>query len=894
MNESILSVKRYLLSQQRTYALQRAFQRFVWFAAFLLAACAVVQAIFAVFPWIVLPVLWDILLALLAIVSFAIFADSLFLRKPPLAFIARLIETQSGLSHPWLTLSLELFHPKQGESPDLALAVHKQAESLISLIPPTRPAGSARRRFIALAISCTAFASGLLFLQPRCLTFWNLPLSILVPVHARVFPGTIRVRSGAPCTVGLVQSSGYFPSCRLVCSGIDESPEVSRLLSANQSGTFSANLGAVRQSTRYQFALGNTSFPADTIFVVPKPRLQALKIRLVPPRYTGIKPSDLPEGQGNFAAYPGTRAHFFLSAPCALSKAVLTSSDTRDTVALTVSGQNAQGDIVVKSHQVYTFALADTFSQSSDSVPLFSIDVLPDAPPSVLIEKPGRNKDCSPAMRETLWVEGVDDIGLSRLTVVTQRPVEPAVVCSERRFAVSDSLVRLARLELPLNLGRYSLYPGDTLRYWATVCDNRAFGGPQCATSDTFFFRVPTFEEIHNKVANEQDHTEQILQSARKKNSDLKQTISSLIQSTQGSSSLSWEQQQIVSDLKQSLSAQTDSLSAAVESFRDAVSKLSQQGSASEALLSKMSEVQKAIEELRRQYGDSLLFAPKKSGDQLSTRELRESLEKLKKTLPDLANRLETTLRFLRMLKRDQALASLAANAERLAHDQQTAASQPKSGESTSKQENVCKGVDGLLSDIDKSAEGGDSALLSKSELPTLDKVSAAQKALRAELAQRPEPSASDMNAMAASLSSLSDELSSLQSSALARRAAKERDALLEIAHDALSMADMQESIASTPNSPDRSPGETAQLEQNLQAALNGSMNKLNRLSMISPDDLVSMKKSYDNASASVNSQNRSFVRSKSTRFCSPASGRPWLDCRCGSGCASAIKRTVG
>ena len=46
------------------------------------------------------------------------------------------------------------------------------------------------------------------------------------------------------------------------------------------------------------------------------------------------------------------------------------------------------------------------------------------------------------------------------------------------------------------------------------------------------------------------------------------------------------------------MSAQADSLGKAVESFREAVDKIKQEQPASSELLSKMDEVQKAIEEL--------------------------------------------------------------------------------------------------------------------------------------------------------------------------------------------------------------------------------------------------------------------------------------------------------
>lgn len=804
MSEHLQHVGSYLAGLQRKFSLALAAHRCAALATAALAGCAFVQVVFSIFPWVALPVLWDLLVATLASGIFFVSADIFWLRKPRRMDIARMAEKKAALAHPWLSLSLELSRTAHGASEDLISAVHRQASAEIARCPTFLPAPSnAKRWTIALALSLAAFASSIFFLQPRCPEFWKMPLSLFSPVHARAWPGTVRVPVGTACRVRLIPESAYFPSCRLACWSLDGSQIANTLLSAGDSGTFSFSLGTVNGSLSYQFTLGKTVLPPDTIYVAPKPWVTGLRVRLEPPRYTGLKPSELPEGQGTFAAYPGTLARISIETPSPLKKATVVFPGSADSVALSVSGNRAGGSITVTSSRSYTFALADTFLQNSDSIPQFSIDAIPDAPPSVFIVKPGASKDCDPGMRETLWVEAIDDIRISGLSVSTRKNNEAPAAYAERDFAASDSAVRLARLQLPLALNGFSLFPGDTLWYWARACDNRGFGGRQCTTSDTFFFRVPSFDEIHKQVLAEQDYTEQALESAGRKNGDLRRKVDNLVRSTQGTKPLSWEQQQIVRDLKHEMSAQADSLSKAVESFREAVDKIKQDGSASSELLSKMEEVRRALDELQREYGDSLLFAAPKGNEALSARDLRESLEKLKNKLPDLASRLESTLRFLASLKRDQALARLAADAQRLAKDQQDVASLPReSGECLSRQENVCKGVDDLLSDIDKNSGDRDSALFSKSGLSGLDKVASLQKAMRAGLSEKSMPSHSDMNAQSASLSSLSESLSAMQSNALAKRLEKERDALLDIAHDGLSLARMQKAIADASQSP--------------------------------------------------------------------------------------------
>jgi hypothetical protein len=852
MNADHTVIVRYLKALRRLAIVSSIVRRSAMLAAVLLFGCSVIQAVFAVFPWIVLPVVWDTLLAGTAVGCAIIVFDLLFFHRPNLFTIAHDAENLSQLTHPWLSLSLELAGPNTTGSAELTSAVLEKGAEAVRQYRSIRPKSGILPSALLLLVSLALFFSTAVFLSPWCGRFWKMPFTYFTPVRATVQPGTVQAPSGTSFVVRLTPQGAFFPSCRLSYLSLDGSPKKSILLAADSTGAFSFPLDSVRRSLVYQFAIGSTSFPADTIGIVPRPILSRLLVCLTPPAYTGIKPASLPDGQGNFVVYPGTKAHFTLGAPHTLKKAFFISS-RNDTIPLTVDEKSASGDITVSFRQSYTFALTDTFSQTSDSVPLFSIEVIPDAPPSVFIVKPGENRDCSPTMRETLYVEAIDDIWIRSFGLSARKNSDTAVPCFNREIPLSQGQQKMVRAALPLALSAFSLYPGDTLFYWAHACDNRSFCGRQCAGSDTFFFRVPTFSEIHERIAAEENYTEQALESAKKRRNDMQKSLDNLMRSSQGKQSLSWEQQQIVSDLKKGVAAEADSLDKAIESFKKAVDKLKQQDSAPADLLSKMDKVQQALMELRRQYGDSLLFSLPNKSDNVSLRDIRESLEKFKKALPDLAAQLENTLKFLQMLRRDQELARMAADADRLARLQQEASSSKDAEKCLSKQDNICNGIDSLLKNIDRNAEKtGDSSLFSKSQLPSLDKICPLQKNMRSSLSNKNMPDVGEQNEMTGALMSLSESLSDMQSSAMAKKLAKEREILLDIAHDGLSMSSWQQAIVRESMTPSKPAGEIAALEQELRSSLKKSMGKINGLAMAPPQSLLAIKKSFDNADASL------------------------------------------
>jgi len=854
MTNELSAVRAFCRRYRLTVIVRNVLYKTVVLASAIMVALSIVQAAFALFPWIALPLAWDGLIILFVIGTAAIILNDCMVRSPRDRDAAAMIEKRASLPHPWLTLSLELASQSKLTASDLDALVYERAYGSLAACPASVSFGVSWVKPALLLLSLAAFYGTLTMLQPACADFWKLPVSYFQTLRAAVYPGNVMVPTGVPVNLKCVPGSALFPSCRLTVTPLDGAVLFSRMISADVSGAFSHTIETTTSSFVYQFAIGNTVLPADTIRVVSKPYLSGLQIRLVPPAYTGVSPAVLSEGQGNFAAYPGTRAEMRITAPFALSASRLIASPA-DTVSMPVSGHEASVTMVVDRRQTYTFALADTFGQKSDSVPAFSIEIIPDLPPAVSFVKPGSNRACSPAMAETLVVDAIDDMGLKSLEIRARKNRDSSVSVFLRTFDKRDTVQKAVTAGLFLDLNRFSLYPGDTLFYWAKACDNRTFGPPQCSVTDTFFFRVPGFEEIHDQIATEQDATETAVRTVRKKQDELRTAVSSLMQSAKNKQSLSWEQTQIAKDLQNAVKAQGDSLQKALDSFKQAVDKIKQEQSMPPELLAKMDQVQKELENLRKQFGDSLLFKMPQSPAAVSPRDLRESLEKFKAMLPDLSQRLDNTLKFLSMLRRDSALAKLSADAQRLAKEQQNISSSKESPAAClAKQERQTNAVDSLLSDIDRASEAkNDSSLFSKSDLSALSRIQPLQNSMRSDRAARTLPKPSAMTQMSGSLNQLSEDLQNLQSSALSRKLDKERATLLAMAHDALSLSSWQRQVReAAAGSPVLDAGEAASHETMLRQSLLQSSQKLDQLSMVSPRSIMSIKKGYDDASRSV------------------------------------------
>jgi uncharacterized protein YukE len=395
-----------------------------------------------------------------------------------------------------------------------------------------------------------------------------------------------------------------------------------------------------------------------------------------------------------------------------------------------------------------------------------------------------------------------------------------------------------------------SLYPGDTVFYRAIAKDNYPFDTLHRAITETFWFRIPGFDEIHRQLAQEENSTAGSLKSAQTEQDNIKNELSRLIQSTHGRQSLSWEEKQVIKDLRESLRAQSDTLSKAVSSLKQTMEKLKEQGMSGKDIADKMDKVRAALEDLARQYGDSLLFSPPRTTDRVSMQELKASLEKFEKMLPDLSKRLDSALKYLEMLKHDQKLAAMAMQAQKLGEQQAALGANPeKSERGLARQKDLLKRIDSLVSEISRSSDS--TGLLQKNDAPALAHASKRAQSMESALSKGVLPGPSDMNDMSADLFSLADSLRDLQSTAMTAKIKKDQNGLMEMSHNMLNMSEWQEQIASEARQTN-SRAHVAQAQEALRQAISKSAEALNSLSMTPPQTLSGLMRQFDKAAQSV------------------------------------------
>jgi len=805
---------------------------------FLLAS---LQLLFAFFPWTVLPFFVDaaFLGAGLFIFGHAIAAATM--RAPAMVSVARAIERRSGMKNPFLSISIELAGDERTRVNPFTGEACGRAAAEIERYPrsPEWP-----RRAVIIGAAAAVLGLWCLLnqqLSPRLLDYWAMPFSPLSAAGAAVSPGSIAVPLNASVTLRLEPAEGRFPSSRCMLFSPEGERLTSILLRPDSAGVFTHRLDSVRSSFLYRFAVGGALTQTDTVTVVPLPRLLRLSVSVRPPAYTRQAEYRLPEGQGNFEAFAGSTARMTIESG-RLTRAMLMrgrppSARRGDTVPLAVQGQTATCELKVDASFDYRFTLVDSFGQKNDSLPVFHIDCVPDEPPLVQIVKPGFSKDLQPEQVETLAVEGADDIGVRSLFVRWRKPGRDTGGRRDLSVPAAPPVVRAAFI---WDLTELYLFPGDTVFYWAEITDTKPSGRPQQGFSDTFTFRIPTFEEIHRRIVEKTLSAEKTIGAVRGRQADLENRLENVMKTLNSKRELSWEQKEILRDAKKEFEAQADSLRGSLEALRENVEKMKQEGPAGEELARKFDRVREAVDSLVKEFGDSLLFAMKDVERPVSMNELRQALEKLNSMLPQLDEQLDNVLKLLEMLKEDRTLAELAMRAERLSKEQAALSrSEMRDRAAAARQKELNDRIQKLSRDAGAAAAD---SLGSKAMVDSL------RNAMQAELGQPSGmPSRESMNQMSGALLSFSQDLMQMMNFKEGLRMAQERERLLSLARDALSLTEWQEEIRRDAAS-SRDEAEAARSQQALRDALARASDAGDSLSMLSPQDMAAVGRGFKGA----------------------------------------------
>jgi hypothetical protein len=423
---------------------------------------------------------------------------------PPLVWVARQVESAFPELRSCLLAAVE-------QSPDLPDGRYGYLQSRVirdalthadkhpwqEVVPERRIVAAAATQFLTLGIFLAALVVAMLWNSPRATSAAGAAggqgESARGQFAFSVEPGSVEIERGQSL-LALARVTGPMPSeGTLVFTSQGGSETRLEMAASLDDPIFAARIDAVREPLDYYVSLGGQSSQTYHVAVFEYPRLERADARLSFPKYTALE-ERLVTDVRSVSVVEGTSLLLICYLNKPVAQATLADGSSPPIPLSPAEGQHAYAATILcdKSRRL-KLDLVDDAGRRNVATAEFSIQVLPNQPPTLKPVFPARDIEVSPLeeldVKATVW----DDFGLARYGITYalagQPPVE-AVISENAAGRQRHELAELVRFE------ELKAEPDQLLSYFFWAEDRDAAGNVRLTQSDMYFAEVRPFDEI--------------------------------------------------------------------------------------------------------------------------------------------------------------------------------------------------------------------------------------------------------------------------------------------------------------------------------------------------------------------------------------------------------------
>ncbi|MEN3340387.1 MAG: hypothetical protein V7647_4063, partial [Acidobacteriota bacterium] len=284
------------------------------------------------------------------------------------------------------------------------------------------------RRYGATIVAIAVGAIALFLLGPAYLRHALSALLIVsrdveaaAPYRIEVTPGNATVPKGADQTITARLSGFEADQASLMVKKKPDAAYERVPLLKGEDGKYEGMLFDLAGPVEYLVEANGVRSSNYTLKVVELPYVQHLELEYHFPPYTGLPPQKIEEG-GDIAVLKGTEVRV-RAVPTMDAKGgdIVLSDTTRSALSLAPDGGSPApltGSFKVDAKGFYRIELDGASGERLPASPQYTIDALPDRPPTVTIAKPGRDTQASPIEEVFVEARADDDFGVKDLELV--------------------------------------------------------------------------------------------------------------------------------------------------------------------------------------------------------------------------------------------------------------------------------------------------------------------------------------------------------------------------------------------------------------------------------------------------------------------------------------------
>lgn len=328
-----------------------------------------------------------------------------------------------------------------------------------------------------------------------------------------VEPGNVEIERGTSLLVVAEFARAVPADATLVISAADgadvasegaEKVEGVSMVRSLDDPKFVGRLPAVDSELRYRVEFSGRRSDTYHVKVFDYPELVRADAQLEYPEYASL-PSKTLEDVRHITAVEGTR----LELVCRLNK------DVAEAKLIDAAGEevNLRQDATTKSvyranwtlhkSQRFKLRLSDRDGRGSRLPAEIAIDVTPNRPPKIVLERPGRDVDVSPLEEFQVKANAVDDFGIERfglsLALGGEEPREIVPAAAGNEAAALQPPAKKRDLDQVIDFESLGVKPDQVVSYFVWAEDYGPDGRLRRTMSDMYFAEVRPFEEIYRQ-----------------------------------------------------------------------------------------------------------------------------------------------------------------------------------------------------------------------------------------------------------------------------------------------------------------------------------------------------------------------------------------------------------
>lgn len=455
-------------------------------------------------------------------------------------------------------------------------------------------------------------------------------------------------------------------------------------LQTDDLGTYTYRLTAVKQDvTFYASTYWHTEeirTPIGRITVVEYPAIRMISGTITPPQYTKEPIQRIDESTTEIFPILGSEISLTAYANVPLKHAelrFLPAANPSDTIhiPMRIEKNVARTSWKIKESGQFFFHVLDTNNYANQDPVLYSINALPDAPPTITLLQPQDNVELDDRALVPVRVTITDDYGFTslkfayRLIYSDFAQPDPQYTKIDIPISLTQNVQEIAQL---INFNDFGTTPGDQFECYLEVWDNDQISGPKSARTPSFFVQYPTLDEIFQEVEQTQEYAEQQMQQLLQQAEEIQRKAEEVQQEIlkQQNRTVDWEQQKQIENLLQQQQHLAEQFQKIQRDLQQMINQMEQRNAISQETLEKYKELQQLMQEVNDPILQKRAEQLQKALQNVDPKKIQELLQNFKFDEEEFKKRLERTLNILKRLKAEQKTEEIAKRSQQLAEKQ--------------------------------------------------------------------------------------------------------------------------------------------------------------------------------------------------------------------------------